>query len=414
MQIDVIRPREDSDWETLQAEWRVLEAQADGSFFQSWTWVGCCVRERFTDPVVLRAAEAGRVVGLALFNRSGHTLLGSVLPTLRLHETGRPADDAVFVEHNGPLLARGWPHLMRPMLAAALPLGRLILSGVGDEVRDAAAAVGRCAVTATRPAPYAHLAGDTAAGWLASRGASTRYQLRRSRRRYEAAGRVVAQRAADVSEGLAFLGELASLHQASWTTRGLPGAFAEPAFVTFHRMLVARGLPRDEVVLLRIATVGVATQTVIGFLYNFRWRDREYSYQSGFNYAAAHAHQAPGLTCHNLAIEAAVADGYGIYDFLAGDARYKRSLGNRETQLHWLEVTGQHALSPRAALARLASPVQRVRNVLRPTRDDRTQQANADGRFAVERLAWPLAAVVILALSCIGWIAAAYLVHEVF
>jgi CelD/BcsL family acetyltransferase involved in cellulose biosynthesis len=435
MQIEVIRPHSDLDWETLQREWRTLEAEADGSFFQSWTWVGCRVRERLTDPFLLRASEASRVVGLALFNRTGHSL-AKLLPTLWLHETGRPAEDSVFIEHNAPLLARGCPHLLQPMLAAALRLGRVSLAGVSDAVRDAAAAVGRCTVTATRPAPYARLTDGGEAGWLAGLGGSTRYQLRRSRKRYEAAGRLVSSRAADVCEGLAFLSELAALHQATWQARGHPGAFAAPAFVRFHQTLVARGLPRGEVELLRIATAGGEGEAVIGYLYNFRWRERVYTYQGGFDYAAAGPHQAPGLTCHHLAIEAAIANGSTIYDLLAGEARYKRSLGSHETRLHWLTVTRRHTLHDAVSLAGSLARSKRLRGLVggqrirRPTatRESIGQEAHemidaavvmpqpdrASGRNVPERLAWPLAAAAIVIRSCSAWIGLAWLVRGIF
>jgi CelD/BcsL family acetyltransferase involved in cellulose biosynthesis len=434
MRIEVIRPHSDADWETLQDEWRILESHADSSFFQSWTWVGCRVRERFTDPFLVRATEAGRVVGLALFNRPGHPL-AQLLPTMRLHETGRPADDNVFIEHNGPLLARGCSHLMQPMLAAALRLGSLSLSGVGADVRDAAAAVGRCIVTATRPAPYARLTEGGEASWLVGLGASTRYQLRRSRRRYEAIGRLVLDRAADVSEGLGFLTDLAVLHQATWEARGHRGAFAVPEFVTFHQALVARGLPRGEVELLRVSTVSAERHAVIGYLYNFRWRDRVYSYQGGFDYAAAGPHQAPGLTCHHLAIEAAIANGSTIYDFLAGAARYKRSLGSDETSLHWLEVTGRYTLNDAVSLVRLLSRSRGVRWLIdrmrirraMPTRERlrhgtgetadaaivTAEHDQAPGRNTAVRLAWPLAAAVIGILSGTAWIGVTYLVGRI-
>ncbi len=343
MQIEVVRLRTDCDIATLKQQWRALEACADGSFFQSWTWIGCRLRSRFTDPHLVRATVDGpggggpggsTVVGLALFNRGGPRLL----PTLWLHETGRAAEDSVFIEHNGPLLARGHEALLRPMLQAASRHGRLVLSGVGDRVREAAGSLGWCQLRVTRPAPYVALDTVDAAGWLATLGSSTRYQLRRSRRGYEAEGAVRVRRAADVEEGLRYLGELAALHQARWLARGHPGAFAEPAFAAFHRTLVARGLPRGEVDLLRIAAATPAGERVIGYLYNLRWRQRIYAYQGGFDYAAAGTHHKPGLTCHHAVIEAAIAAGYATYDFLAGQARYKTSLGNRTQSLHWLKL----------------------------------------------------------------------------
>ncbi len=336
MPIKVLRLHHDSDWAALEAEWRSLEARSDGSFFQSWTWVGCRVRERFSDPLLVRAATPeGEVVGLALFGRAGPPLLRRLFPALALNETGRRDEDGVFIEHNAPLTARGRDDLLQPMLATALRHGRLVLSGV-DETVLAAAAIGRRRVTARRPAPFIRLPPGDAAAWLAPLSASTRYQLRRSRRRYEAAGPLTLRRAADVAEGLAFLDALILPHQARWTERGRAGAFADPKIIAFHRALIISGLPRGEVELLRIGAAGAEP---VGYLYNFRWRNRIYAYQGGFNYAAAGPHQTPGLTCHHLAIEDAAASGCEIYDFLAGEARYKSSLGKEVTQLYWLNVT---------------------------------------------------------------------------
>jgi CelD/BcsL family acetyltransferase involved in cellulose biosynthesis len=340
MCIELIRPGGSANgWGSLEAEWRALEAEADGSFFQSWTWVGCRVAERFTDPLLLRASAAGRVVGLALFNCTGPPLARR----LWLHETGSPAQDSVFIEYNGPLLARGHTHLLRPMLAAALRHGRVTLSGVSDEVLRAARDVGACHRVNTRPASRVRLRGMASdADWLASLSASTRYQLRRSRRSYEALGgpgsRLMACSARDVAEAWVFLDQMAALHQATWVARGKPGAFAEPAFLAFHRELLARGLPRGEAEMLKIR-IAVGTEYVLlGNLYNFRWRDHIYSYQTGFNYVTCDPHRRPGLSSHHLAIGKSIQDGVGIYDFMAGQARYKASLSNDSVDMHWLEL----------------------------------------------------------------------------
>jgi CelD/BcsL family acetyltransferase involved in cellulose biosynthesis len=130
------------------------------------------------------------------------------------------------------------------------------------------------------------------------------------------------------------LDRLAVLHQAHWTRRGKPGAFAGPAFRRFHRALLARAVPRGEADLLCIAAGG----REIGYLYNFRFRERVLAYQSGFDYATAGAHEKPGMTCHHAAIEAALAEGMDCYDFLAGAQRYKSSLAGAEVPLHWLEA----------------------------------------------------------------------------
>ena len=311
----------------LQAEWRALETRADASFFQSWTWVGCLAAERMGAARVLRAGADG----LALLGRTR----GWRGACLWLHESGDPAWDAMYVEHNAPLLAGAalLPACLDAMLQAA-PLLRL--SGVGDAVREAAESAGVVRVLRSQPAPFVDLAvlGAAPGAYLAGLSANTRYQLRRSDRAYAEAGPVTVQRAATLEQAMAFLDALAALHQAAWTARGKPGAFANPCFRPFHHALLAMALPRGEADVLRIAAGG----RVIGYLYNFRHRGRVLAYQSGFDYAGARPHEKPGLTCHHAAIEQARQDGSTAYDFLAGGDRYKTSLANAAVTLHWLEV----------------------------------------------------------------------------
>jgi CelD/BcsL family acetyltransferase involved in cellulose biosynthesis len=187
-----------------------------------------------------------------------------------------------------------------------------------------------------RTAPYADLAALPARqdAYLATLSANTRHQLRRSARRYARAGPLAVVRAANVAEGFSFLDALADLHQASWVRRGRPGAFALPEFRRFHRELVASGLPRGEIDLLRVTAGG----NVLGYLYNFCFGGTISAYQSGFDYADADAQHKPGLTCHHLAIEHYRAEGMRRYDFLAGKDRYKTSLGHGAEDLQWVEL----------------------------------------------------------------------------
>lgn len=334
MRIDITPVR---SFEALGADWQALEAVAEGaSFFQGWAWVGCLAEERFPDPVLLRAtAPGGRLLGLALFNRRGRRLC--------LTESGEAALDAPFVEHNAPLVAEGADAaaVRRALLQTAwnvTGVRRLVLGGVPPAL--SAAAGGTAWRTQERQAPFIDLDAVRAAApggdWLGTLSANARYQIRRSDRRYAARGGAAPALAvaATEAEALAWLEALARLHASTWQARGQPGAFADRFAWRFHRALVQRALAAGQLQLLRVAAGSVE----VGYLYNFRARGRVYAYQSGLALEAAGAHEKPGLTCHALAVQRALAAGDSVYDFLAGAQRYKRSLANAEAFLLWAEL----------------------------------------------------------------------------
>jgi len=335
-----------TDFAALGERWRALESHTDCSFFQSWTWTGCLAEERFPDPVLLEARDSGETVALALFNRRR-----GLRETLLLGETGDAVKDSPYIEFNGILMRDPAPgqassaaitlclraarhaaigKAPRPRLAR-----RLVLNGVGDATLAAARQAGPVAVSRTLAARWIDLAPPRAGGdFLAARSTNTRYQIRRSDRAYAASGPLRVVHAATIAEAHAMFEELAALHQTAWQARGRPGAFAHSWVARFHHALIERGLPRGEIDLLRVE----AGVRVVGLLYNLRYRGRALAYQSGFDYAGAGRHEKPGLTCHHQAIRFASEAGLDRYEWLAGEDRYKRSLADGTTPLHWLSI----------------------------------------------------------------------------
>lgn len=346
---------ESVDFSDLEPRWRDLEARADGSFFQGWTWTGCLAAERFPDPILVEATEDGRTIALALFNRVRRRFGRS---TLHLGESGVASIDNLAIEYNGVLLEAGRDPAIASACLAAVVKGQLgwggsvVLSAIDTQgLGGLRAILPRVHVSMSRQAPFLDLRplwlpesspeGQAQDAFLAGRSANTRQQIRRSDRAYAVQGPIGLRRAESVLEAIGLLDEMEALHQASWTARGRPGSFADPFFGRFHRALIERAMPREEVDLLRI-TAGDAP---VGVLYNFRYRGRSLAYQSGFDYRAAGKHQKPGMTCHHRAIRFTAACGLDCYDFLAGADRYKRSLADREAPMFWVEAGP--CLSPR-------------------------------------------------------------------
>ena len=118
--------------------------------------------------------------------------------------------------------------------------------------------------------------------------------------------------------------------------------------------LVARGFAAGGIDLWRLAAGG----RELGYLYALTRAGHVCLYQGGFVRAAAADHR-PGLAAHVLAIAETARRGDRIYDFLAGQARYKRSLATASRDLAWVELARPGSAA--AWAARLRRLVQRAR-----------------------------------------------------
>ena len=158
--------------------------------------------------------------------------------------------------------------------------------------------------------------------YLSSLRPNTRQQIRRSMRLYDAAGELSATWADSAEIGLRFLDGLKTLHQNQWNARGKPGGFASAFFERFQRRLIAEALPAGAAELVQI-TRG---DEPIGYLYNLVWQGYVHAFVSGIFFEDDNRLK-PGLVCHALCIQHHLDTGASVYDFMAGDFRYKASLG---------------------------------------------------------------------------------------
>lgn len=352
------------DLPALEALWRSLQTRADHSFFLDWNWVGTWLAETgaAAGALIGREPAGGDVVLLgALMPNTRRGLLRLPVQGLHLHDTGREEIDVITIEYNGFLVDPAWrgraeaaaiDFLMRPEGVGGHRRDELHMQGVTEPFEPVGLGDDLvCDIMARRPSWQVHLNALRLEGrdYLSGLSANTRYQIRRSMRLYERRGPLLTERARDVAEGIAFLEALKRLHQGYWTKRGETGSFAYPFFERFQRRLIEICLPTGEVELLRISAGGEE----IGYLYNFVHDGRVLSYQSGFHYEAD-PRLKPGLVSHTLCIGRHLDEGAQCYDFLAGDARYKASLGEiGPTMTYWRIERPTPLLRVEKALLRL-------------------------------------------------------------
>ncbi|HYM32600.1 MAG TPA: GNAT family N-acetyltransferase [Candidatus Cybelea sp.] len=329
----------------LEPVWRDLADRSNGSFYLSWHWIGPWLTHIARRPLLLKATAGGQVVALALlfaFTERRHGWLAS--RALCLHETGDPACDVLTIEFNGILhdrrfgatLALGCLRAIADWHRKGGDWDELRLGGVTEEFLPLAGSIGLKVLTRDRrPSAAVDLAAIRASGksFLDHLSSNTRYQLRRSLRLYEKRGPLTVTAARDPVEARSFMAGLAELHQATWVARGKPGAFGADFLPRVHESVISASLPSGNVEVVRVA----AGNHVIGYLYNFIYRGWVGAYLSGLAYEED-AKLKPGMVSHYLCAERHLKAGMSAYDFMAGDNRYKTSLGTPGPDMLWLSL----------------------------------------------------------------------------
>ncbi len=366
-----------SDRTQLAHDWRELEGRARPSFFNSWTWIGTWLDELppKLETALLKATVDGRLAGMAIVVRSKSRLLkGISVNCWRVHATGLPELDDLYIEYNGFLLDEthaaeaaqamlkhllhlsGSPQVDLPRVNAAFGevVKRLGNSWLVRQQSHTSRLVDLAEVRAREGQLLPILSSNA------------RSQIRRSIKEYEKLGPLTIHQAETLAEARAYLGALRALHDHSWHDKGRRSSFTTHGTTQrFHDKLVATGFQRGEVQLLRVA----AGPRVLGYLYNFCHQGRVSYYQSGFQYHVLAQHDRPGLVSHLLAIEHNARQGALIYDFMSGDYRYKSTLAHMceeqtsfvinqngvlqhldATLRRWRDQARQHHLSPAHAV----------------------------------------------------------------
>jgi CelD/BcsL family acetyltransferase involved in cellulose biosynthesis len=328
----------------LAMVWQELERRSTVPFFLSWYWIGCWIDEVSLKPAVLIGWVDDQVVLLgALVPATRRDPLPISIYGLHLHTTGGLVQDVITIEYNGFLIDRNWEGKIEADAIAFLLNGIEVAGHRRDELHlpnmpalfsRAVAASGCHFNEVQRKLSWRIDLEEIRTSkrlYLDCLSANTRQQIRRSIRLYERRGPLVAERARDINEALNFLEGLKELHQRYWVGRGQPGGFAYPFFESFQRRLIQTCLPHGSAEIVRVS----AGSDVIGYVYNLIYRGHIYAYQTGFLYDDD-ARLKPGLVSHCMCINLHLGEGDKIYDFMAGDARYKASLGNAGPEMVYL------------------------------------------------------------------------------
>jgi len=332
-----------AQWPDVEPVWRMLAAASpEASFFLSaeWTrtWLAVFGDSVHATALVFRADDRPVAAALIVQRR----VRRAVLPIRQvfLNACGEDTADETCIEFNDILCLPEWKAGVAEELIARLnrlDWHELVLAGFvdGPMLRAITQAAVWPVETTQRTSNYVDLAALRASGqpYVSVLRSRTRTYVRENVRIYREAGDLCVEQPGSVRDALAWLDELADLHQQSWTGRGQPGVFASKRFFAFHRMLIESAFDTGNILMLRVSA-GTGT---IGILYNFVWRGKVLFYQSGFKYEPERRTK-PGLLTFALAVQYCAGRGYSEFDFLAGGEHYKRDLSTASRDLFWTKI----------------------------------------------------------------------------
>ncbi|MGE0297540.1 GNAT family N-acetyltransferase [Pseudonocardia sp.] len=296
----------------------------------SWAWTSAWLRH-FGDTVNARFAlveRRGEPVAAALLTVSSRSRLGA--RKLHLGTAGEPAGEGVYVEYNDVLCAPSdrtdVVHTLLHAIREEPGWDELDLPGMRPE---AATAIARALPARQTPQASWTMRLQPDQPVLDSLKSPVRRLVRQAR---ESLDPGPAELVRDITLAGEVMDEMALLHQVRWEAAGKPGVLAGKRLRHFLDDLVQEWLPSGRLMLHRLPDPsGKALGCVIGFVEDGRFL----YYQAGFQRFPDNRKRA-GLLCHVEFAETCRRLGMREYEFLAGDARYKRQLsGDEANTLYW-------------------------------------------------------------------------------
>jgi len=325
----------------LKNEWLNLEEKSNCSFFLSWTWISTWLSAFKPTCFVLKVKDISdqKIAGLALLTRSKSTKWNH-FPSSRvhMHQTGDPVCDQIWTEYNGLLVKESNKLLV---FSAAMHYLKTNFPSwdelvVGAITKDDAVLIEQSTGLERHELWEAPAYGvdltkiaNSQSAYLSSLSSNSRYQIRRSLKRYESqSGALTLHPAQSLTEALSYLHATAPFHLERWGSTVNQSGFANPSFVKFHQTLINNAWHQHQIDFIKLTS----GKRVLGYFYNFLYRGTVYFYLSGLC-SEKDSKLKPGLSGHTLCIQNYANKGFSYYDFMGGNERYKASLGKQGDEL---------------------------------------------------------------------------------
>lgn len=328
---------EPSDAQEIKTKWCDLFHRSDTSPFLGWSWISSWLHSLPVLPVVLEAKYDHKIVGLALLCKTDKVIFpGFKIRQLWLHRFGQQEYDQVWIEHNDFLLdkehAETTRHSMTSFLSTHNNLWDELYLGMATEkvVNLFGKNLVKKRIDISSPSFIVDLREkQEIKDYLSDLSKNTRSQISRTQKLLEKQGTLELTWIQNHLEKMEAFEEVSTLHQEKWGTTEFGSGFSNPKFVTFHKSMLATDNDVTRLYCLRLDKVALA------YIYIVKDDSDWYFYLSAIKSSDDNRIKI-GLLAHTLVIEEAINYDANCYSFLAGEARYKRSMSNTPESLQQL------------------------------------------------------------------------------
>lgn len=343
----------DQNNKQLQKDWQGLfVSECSSNSFLAWSWIGNWLAQQSLPVYQLRACKKDEIYGLALFTLN-ETTTGTI--QLRLHKSGIEELDQVWIEYNDFLLRKENAESIRQDMLTHLvhqqevPWDELYIDMTHQENQFTHSELLKrtTLISIGFQTDFRRLQGKAL---IESFSKNTQKQLLRSQKLLSKQGNINLIVESNEQQKLTCLQAIAHLHQIQWQHSQWGSGFNNDKFVEFHQKLITE--PNSVVVKLML------DEQPLAYGYYLCCNDKVDFYLSAMKKSKDNRIKV-GLVLHWLAMEHFFEQGARVYDFLAGDARYKRSLSNIEYEMHSICL-----YKPRMKL-KILQAIRRIKNKMK-------------------------------------------------
>lgn len=314
--------------ELINSTWNeVVKITKINSPFLCPEWISSWVAAVSYKPHLVVCELNSLPVGVCLLGVKTDNLAGIQYKTALLNQTGLQNQDQVWIEYNDIICAPQFKSNFIALLIDYLSKENIDLFHVSMAEKSVSRRI-KASIKSNAESQQvigykAELSTDSTLLKASLLSKNTRAQIQRSNRKLESLyGPLKVKSATSHNERLQFLEAIGTLHKKQWQDSPHGSGFSNPTFVKQQQALIL-----DNTNFANIFSVS-AGKTILGYCIFLFYNNEVFFYCSGIAHHLATSHIKPGYTMHICFMEYFSKQGFTIYDFLGGEARYKQSLSS--------------------------------------------------------------------------------------